>query len=228
MLIELNGTELHANFAFLTNTELARKGRLPYGRTEFRVAAEKYLGHVWKKFTDEADQRAMEPFKSCKFYHLVFIHNRLVVPPGVKRLSNPRQIHLEEFGQEEYMQQQNDLVQLTLSFSIPPPFVEKGDVEGFYSSALMHLKETFPGLKRVRFEGGYIYHAENLVSPLNNHPKDHKIRLQSTTDLLHSEIVYAHSLLRALIKATREGTSVEVFSLNFRTAWFYEKQVSDE
>lgn len=90
-----------------------------------------------------------------------------MIPPGVHRISNPRQIHLEEFYQNEYMQKQDALEQLTLGFSTPPDYLDV-TLDGFYLRCIDNLKMTFVNLKRLRFEGGYVNRPdEEIVSPLH-------------------------------------------------------------
>jgi hypothetical protein len=80
-----------------------------------------------------------------------------------------RQIRLEEFYQDGYMQMQEDLEQLALGFSTPPEYYDV-TVGDFYKHAVDNLKSTFASLKRVRLEGGYLYRPddEQLVSFLND------------------------------------------------------------
>lgn len=81
-----------------------------------------------------------------------------MIPQHVKRISNARQIRFEEFNQDGYMQEQEDLVQLTVGFSNPPDFANF-PLDEFYSKAMQNVKMTFVNLKRLRLEGGYIYRA---------------------------------------------------------------------
>lgn len=70
MIVRLGKTiEFNVNFAFLTNLELVSKGRLPKGRTQFRVAAERHLTYLWEELAKKSKMQNFEPFKSCKSFN---------------------------------------------------------------------------------------------------------------------------------------------------------------
>ncbi|KAI6197779.1 hypothetical protein M3Y94_01265100 [Aphelenchoides besseyi] len=174
MLIDVNEIEFRVNFAFITDTLVVKKVRLPKGRTPFRKAAEKFLLSLWLKMHRQAQNQTADPFKP-------------LFPNGVHRLANVRQIHLEDFCNEcGYPGEQHEMVQLMLGLAVPPPS-NTGSVYIFYIAAMQNLKSTLPNLKRVRLAGGYI-----------NHPE------QNTNLDLIAELPYLRNLLRAVIKAAKQ------------------------
>lgn len=110
-----------------------------------------------------------------------------MIPTGAHRISNPRQIRLEEFYQDGYMQEQTDLLQLTVGFSTPPTFIDI-PIDEFYEEAINNVKLTFPNLKHLRLQGGYIYRpGANKVSnhfAYSIHPKNDQNTLKTEIKLI--------------------------------------------
>jgi len=202
LLFKMDDSDIHLYLVFVNNLDAVRKTKLPFGRTAYARSITEFLEPIYEELQEQSKKRIKSD------------DTKLFVP-GVRRLNEAGELHLEEFYDEKFVDPkikdfntQEMLEQLVLSVGVPE--LKNVGPEEFYATAVKNLLKYAPNLKVVRIDGGYTYNPREI-----------------NPDTIKDEISFFHDNLAAVLKAFKDN-GITVSSLKLKVFWLSSKKDAED